>query len=95
MKKLMLAIIIVMTVVMILGLSWGKLFKRGYTQDECGAELAKRDLKIEKLEDSIRIMQTKLNVYEQAVKWFRNADDNELQRGIKQIRSVPKDVQLP
>lgn len=91
----MLAIIIVMTVVMILGLSWGKLFKRGYTQDECGAELAKRDLKIEKLEDSIKIMQAKLNVYEQAVKWFRNADDNELQRGIKQIRSVPKDVQLP
>ena len=91
----MLAIIIVMTVVMILGLSWGKLFKRGYTQDECGAELAKRDRKIEKLEDSIRIMRAKIEIYEQAVKWFRNADEDELQRGIEQIRSVPKDVPLP
>ena len=95
MKKLMLAIIIVMTVIMILGLSWDKLFKRGYTQDECGAELAKRDRKIENLEDSIRIMRAKIEIYEQAVKWFRNADEDELQRGIEQIRSVPKDVPLP
>ena len=36
-----------------------------------------------------------LGVYEQAVKWFRNADEEELQRGIEQIRSVPKDVPLP
>ena len=91
----MIVAIIVMAGVLILGISWGKLFKRGYTQDEYGVELAKREQKIEKLEDSIRIMQAKLNVYEQAVKWFRNADDGELQRGIEQIRSVPKDVQLP
>ena len=95
MKKLLLVAIIVMAVVLILGMSWGKLFKRGYTQDECGVELAKRDQKIEQLEDSIRVMQTKLGVYEQAVKWFRNADEEELQRGIEQIRSVPKDVPLP
>lgn len=88
-------IIIVMVVVLILGLSWGKLFKRGYTQDEYGVELEKRDKKIESLEDSIRIMRAKLAVYEQAVEWFRSADDEELQRGIEQIRSVPKDVPLP
>ena len=30
-------------------------------------------------------MQAKLGVYEQAVKWFRNADEDELQRGFEQI----------
>lgn len=95
MKRVMLEIIFVMAVVMILGLSWGKLFKRGYTQDEYGLELAKRDQKIEQLEDSIRMIQAKLELYEEAVKWFRNASEDELQRGIKEIRSVPKEVSLP
>ncbi len=51
--------------------------------------------RIEELEDSIKKMKNKVDVYEQAVKWLRNADDKELQRGIEQIRSVPKDVPLP
>ena len=84
-----------MAIILVLGIYWGKLFTRGYTQDEFGVELAKRDSTIEQLQDSIRVMQTKLGVYEQAVKWFRNADEEELQRGIEQIRSVPKDVPLP
>ena len=58
-------------------------------------ELAMRDQRIEELEDFIRKMQLKLDVYDEAVKWFRNADSEELQRGIEQIRSVPKDVPLP
>ena len=95
MKKIQLGSIIVMAMLLILGISWGKLFKRGYTQDEYGTELAKRDQKIEELEDSIRIMKAKLEVYEQAVKWFRNADEDELQRGIEEIRNMPKDVPLP
>ncbi len=95
MKKVLAGISIIMAVVIVLGISWGKLFKRGYTQDEYGVELAKRDQRIEKLEDSIRIMRAKLGVYEKAVNWFRNADAEELQRGIEQIRSVPKDVPLP
>lgn len=95
MKRVMSGIIFVMAVVMILGLSWGKLFKRGYTQDEYGLELAKRDQKIEQLEDSIRMIQAKLELYEEAVKWFRNASEDELQKGIKEIRSVPKEVSLP
>lgn len=94
MKKVLIGVIFIMTVVIALGISWGKLFKRGYTQDECGVELAKRDSTIEQLQDSVRVMQAKLEVYEQAVKWFRNADE-ELQRGIEQIRSVPNDVPLP
>jgi hypothetical protein len=40
-------------------------------------------------------MRTKLEIYDKAVKWFRNADEEELQRGIEQIRSIPKDVPLP
>ena len=40
-------------------------------------------------------MQAKFGVYEQAAKWFREADPEELQRGIEQIRSVPNDVPLP
>ncbi len=91
----MLGVIVLMAVIIILGISWGKLFKRGYTQDEYGEELAMRDQKIEQLEDSIRIMRAKLELYDKAVKWFRNADADELQRGIEQIRSVPKDVPLP
>jgi len=95
MKKIMLLVIVLMAVALVLGISWGKLFKRGYTQDECGVELAKRDQRIEQLEDSIRIMRAKLEMYDKAVKWFRNADEEELKKGIEQIRSVPKDVPLP
>lgn len=95
MNKMLSGVIVLMAIVLVLGVSWGKLFKRGYTQDEFGVELAKRDSTIEQLQDSIRVMQTKLGVYEQAVKWFRNADEEELQRGIEQIRSVPNDVPLP
>lgn len=95
MKKLIIGVIIVIVIVLVLGISWGKLFKRGYTQEEYGTELAKRDQKIEELEDSIRIMRAKLEVYEQAVKWLRNADSDELQRGIEEIRNIPKDVPLP
>lgn len=95
MKKILLGVIVVMAIVLIFGISWGKLFKRGYTQDEYGTELAKRDQKIEELEDSIRIMQAKIAVYDEAVKWLRNADSDELQRGIEEIRNMPKDIPLP
>ena len=95
MKKVLLGIITMLVVVVVLVISWGKLFKRGYTQDEYGIELEKRDARIEELEDSIMNMQIKLGVYEEAVKWFREADSEELQRVIEQIRSIPKDVPLP
>ena len=94
-RKIMLGAIIILAVLLVLGISWGKLFKRGYTQDEYGTELAKRDQKIEELEDSIRIMRAKIAVYDEAVKWLRNADSDELQRGIEEIRNMPKDIPLP
>jgi hypothetical protein len=95
MKKVLFGCIIVMAVILTIGISWGNLFKRGYTQDEYGQELTMRDQRIEELEDSIMQMQLKLDVYDKAVKWFREADAGELQRGIEQIRSISKDVPLP
>jgi hypothetical protein len=95
MKKIMLGIIIVLTMVLVLGISWGKLFKRGYTQDEYGAELEKRDKRIEELEDSIRIMNAKVEFFDEGIKWLRGASDEELERSIKLLRSVPYDELLP
>lgn len=95
MKKLMLGIIIVLTMVLVLGISWGKLFKRGYTQDEYGAELEKRDKRIEELEDSIRIMNAKVEFFDEGIKWLRGASDDELERSIKLLRCVPYDELLP
>ena len=40
-------------------------------------------------------MQAKIAVYDEAVKWLRNADADELQKGIEEIRNLPKDVLLP
>ena len=91
----MLGIIIVLTMVLVLGISWGKLFKRGYTQDEYGAELEKRDKRIEELEDSIRIMNAKVEFFDEGIKWLRGASDEELERSVKLLRSVPYDELLP
>ena len=92
MRKVLVCIVFVMIVILVLGVVWGRLFKRGYTQDEYGEELAMRDQRIEELEDSIMKMRLKLKMYDEAVKWFRNADSEELQRGIEEIRRIPKDV---
>ncbi len=74
---------------------WGKLFKRGYAQDEYGAELEKRDQRIEELEDSIRIMSAKVEFFDEGIKWLRGASDEELERSIKLLHCVPYDELLP
>ena len=65
----------------------------GAKDDSCF--MLTRNQEIERLHDSIRVMKAKLAVYEQAIKWFRNADEDEQQRGIEQIRNIPNDVPLP
>ena len=65
----------------------------GAKDDSCF--ILTRNQKIEQLHDSIRVTKAKLAVYEQAIKWVRNADEDEQQRGIEQIRNIPKDVPLP
>ena len=95
MKKLISGAIIGMAVMLVIGLSWGKLFKKGYTQEEYGVEIEKRDQKIAELEDSISRMQFKLEFYNDAMKWAREAGDAELWGAINMLRKVPKDVPLP
>jgi len=95
MKKLMLGIIIVLAMVLVLGISWGKLFKRGYTNDEFGVELEKRDKRIEELEDSIRNMSAKVEFYDDGMKWLKDASEEELERSIKLLRSLPYDEIIP
>ena len=51
-----------MAITLILGLSLGERFKRSYTKDEYSTEFSKRDKKIEKLEDSIKKIQTKIGL---------------------------------
>ena len=58
-------------------------------------ELEKRDKRIEELEDSIRIMNAKVEFFDEGIKWLRGASDEELERSIKLLRSVPYDVLLP
>lgn len=65
----------------------------GAKDDSCF--ILTRNQKIEQLHDSIRVTKAKLAVYERAIKWFRNADEDEQQRGIEQIRNIPNDVPLP
>lgn len=95
MKKLISGAIIGMAVTLVIGLSWGKLFKKGYTQEEYGVEIEKRDQKIAELEDSISSMRFKLEFYNDAIKWAREAGDEELWGAINMLRKVPKDVPLP
>ena len=83
MKKLISGAIMGMVVTLVIGLSWGKLFKKGYTQEEYGVEIEKRDQKIAELEDSISSMQFKLEFYNDAIKWAREAGDAELWGAIK------------
>ena len=47
MKKSLCISVVLLTLILVFGVSWGKLFKRGYTQDEYGVELANRDQRIE------------------------------------------------
>lgn len=94
MKRFVLGVVLGMTVMFVLGLFWGSLYVK-YFPEEFGEDLEIRDHEIENLKDSIRSMQRRLDIYDQAAKWFREADSEELQRGIEQIRSVPKDVPLP
>lgn len=95
MKKFIFVIIALVICLIAVGTFWNQDVRK---EQGCGKyqdELSKKTAKIEKLEDSIRIMRAKLDIYEQAVKWFRNADEDELQRGIEEIRSIPKNVPLP
>ena len=94
MKKFIFIIIALVTCLIAVGTLWNQDVRK---EQGCGKyqdELAKKTAKINELEDSIRNMQAKLDFYKEAVKWVMDADEEELDRVIKQVRSFPKDAPL-
>ena len=95
MKKFIFIIIAFVICLIAVGTLWNQDVRK---EQGCGKyqdELAKKTAKINELEDSIRNMQAKLDFYKEAVKWVLDADEEDLDRVIKQVRSFPKDTPLP
>lgn len=95
MKKFIFVIIAFVICLIAVGTLWNQDVRK---EQGCGKyqdELAKKTAKINELEDSIRNMQARLDFYKEAVKWVLDADEEELDRVIKQVRSFPKDAPLP
>ena len=95
MKKFIFIIIALVTCLIAVGTLWNQDVRK---EQGCGKyqdELAKKTAKINELEDSIRNMQARLDFYKEAVKWVMDADEEDLDRVIKQVRSFPKDAPLP
>ena len=95
MKKFIFIIIALVTCLIAVGTLWNQDVRK---EQGCGKyqdELAKKTAKINELEDSIRNMQARLDFYKEAVKWVLDADEEDLDRVIKQVRSFPKDTPLP
>ena len=95
MKKFIFIIIAFVICLVAVGTFWNQDVRK---EQGCGKyqdELAKKTAKINELEDSIRRMQARLDFYKEAVKWVMDADEEDLDRVIKQVRSFPKDTPLP
>ena len=95
MKKFIFVIIALVICLIAVGTLWNQDVRK---EQGCGKyqdELAKKTAKINELEDSIRNMQARLDFYKEAVKWVMDADEEDLDRVIKQVRSFPKDTPLP
>ena len=95
MKKFIFVIIALVICLVMVGTFWNLDARKEYGFDKNQKELAKRDQKIAELEDSIRKMQAKIEFYDEVVNWIRGVDEEELERGIRLIRSFPKDAPLP
>ena len=95
MKKFIFVIIALVICLIAVGTFWNQDVRK---EQGCGKyqdELAKKTAKINELEDSIRNMQAKIDFYDEAVRWLIGADEEELERCIRLIRSFPKDAPLP
>ena len=95
MKKFIFVIIALVICLITVGTFWNLDTRKEHGFDKNQKELAKRDQKIAELEDSIRKMQAKIEFYDEVVNWLRGVDEEELERGIRLIRSFPKDAPLP
>ena len=95
MKKFIFVIIALVICLIVIGTLWNQDVRK---EQGCGKyqdELAKKTAKINELEDSIRRMQARIDFYDEAVRWLIGADEEELERCIRLIRSFPKDAPLP
>ena len=95
MKKFIFVIIVLVICLITVGTFWNLDTRKEHGFDKNQKELAKRDQKIAELEDSIRKMQARIDFYDEVVNWIRGVDEEELERGIRLIRSFPKDAPLP
>ena len=95
MKKFIFVIIALVMCLITVGTFWNLDTRKEHGFDKNQKELAKRDQKIAELEDSIRKMQAKIEFYDEVVNWIRGVDEEELERGIRLIRSFPRDAPLP
>ena len=95
MKKFIFIIIALVICLIAVGTLWNQDVRKERGCGKYPDELAKKTAKIEELEESIRNMQAKLDFYKEAVKWVMDADEEDLDRVIKQVRSFPKDTPLP
>lgn len=94
MKKLLVANIVLL-VVLIVGAFWGEIFFCKYAPEDYGEMIEQKDHEIEKLKDSIRIMNAKIEFYDEGMKWLKDASEEELERSIKLLRSLPYDELVP
>ena len=95
MKKFIFVIIALVICLIVVGTLWNQDVRK---EQGCGKyrdELARKTARIEELEDSIRNMQAKIEFYDEVVNWVRGANEEELERCIRLVRSFPKDAPLP
>lgn len=92
MKKFIFGIIA--SVVVLIGVStiWHQNIQKENGVGNYQKEMAKREQRIRELEDSIRNMQETLDFYREAVLWLRGLDDEDLDKNIKFLRSVPPNM---
>ena len=95
MKRFIFGIIAFVICLMVVGAFWNLDLRKEHGYDNYQKELAKREQRIKELEDSIRRMQARIDFYDEAVRWLIGADEDELERCIRLIRSFPKDAPLP
>lgn len=95
MKRFIFGIIAFVICLMVVGAFWNLDSRKEHGDDHYQKELAKREQRIKELEDSIRRMQARIDFYDEAVRWLIGADEDELERCIRLIRSFPKDAPLP
>ena len=95
MKKFIFVIIALVICLIAVGTFWNLDTRKEHGYGKYQKELAKKTAKINELEDSIRNMQARIAFYDEAVRWLIGADEDELERCIRLIRSFPKDTPLP